>query len=69
MEAVAALGRSGVLQRGVYFEVTRDEGKNLKDCVRRIDGDAVRGGAWERCGGGRAAGGGMSGSRGGGSWP
>ena len=69
-EAVSALGLSSVVHGSLYFEVTRDEEKNLKECVRRIDGgDAVRGGGRERCGRGRAAGGGTSGSRGDGSGP
>ena len=39
------LVRAGVLRRAVYHEVTSKAEKNLRECVRRIDGgDAVRGG-------------------------
>ncbi len=40
-----ASGKSGALRRAVYHVVTDDEGKNLRDCVRRIDG-AVRRDWW-----------------------
>ncbi len=41
VKAAVDCGKAGALQRAVYHVVTNDETKNLRDCVRRIDG-AVR---------------------------
>ncbi len=38
MEAAVVNGRAGVLRRAVYHDVASEEGKNFRDCVRRIDG-------------------------------
>ncbi len=57
MEEAVACGKTGALRRAVYHVVSNvdPEGKNLRDCVRRIDG-AVRleervrpegGGVWD----------------------
>ncbi len=52
MEAAVASGKSGALRRAVYHVVADDEMKNLRDCVRRIDG-AVRVDGWGLREGGR----------------
>ncbi len=38
VEAVVASRRSGALRKAVYHNVANDAGKNLRDCVKRVDG-------------------------------
>ena len=41
VEAALALAKAGVLRRWALHEVANDSGKNLRECVRRIDGGGL----------------------------
>ncbi len=44
VEAAAGMRKAGVLRRAVYHDVADHADKNLRECVRRVDGhDAVNG--------------------------
>ncbi len=53
MEAVIAGCKAGLLRRALYFQVANEPGKNLKDCLRRVDGVEVRTHGASRHDGGR----------------